>query len=398
VNTKMLPRGTAIVGRCGILIVLGAAIWFEPAAAKAELYGFVKIADTSGQYTSIDPWPTVNGSGQVVFVAALRSGGCGLYMSDGGTTTTLDQNPGIFRTDYYGTDQVVNNAGEVAFFNGWAQSATSVFRWSAGTITTIAGTGSISSIEPWNPSINDNGTVVFGGVSRTTGRKGIYSGNGGALTTVIDTAGAFSDFGLSPAVNDSGTVAFSALSKASGKWGVYTLGSSGVLTTIADTEGFIADLGAVPPTINDAGQVAFFANLKSGATAILRGDGSKLDVIADSTGAYDGFESQPMINNLGKVGFIGYTKSAMGIYTGPDPIADKIVATGDLVNGSVLDSFQALGFSFGDNNNATFLTYRSNGYELYAAHPVPEPSALVLLGIGVFGLSAATGRRCRRRA
>ena len=254
-------------------------------------------------------------------------------MGDGSSVTTIDYNPSSPSHDYYGTDQVVNNAGEVAFFNGFACWATSVLRWSAGTITTIADTSSMTSFRAWNPSINDNGTVVFGGSIDATGRKGIYSGNGGPLTTVIDTAGAFSDFGFSPAVNDSGTVAFSALSKATGKWGVYTLTSGGVSTTIADTTGPIGDFGAGCVTMNDAGQVAFWAALKSGATAIFRGDGSRLDMIVDSTGAFGGFELKPMVNNLGTVGFIGYTQSAKGIYTGPDPVADKVFETGDLVNG-----------------------------------------------------------------
>jgi hypothetical protein len=394
-SSKTLPTVVAMVGRCGLATALAAAIWLGPAAASAGLYEFTKIADTSGQFSDFDPWPTINGSGQVVFAANMDFDGAGLYRSDGVTTTAIDYTASGYAQSFYGTDQVINNAGEVAFFNGWAWSATSLFKWGNGTITTIAGTSSMTSFAPWNPSINDNGTVVFEGVSRTTGRKGIYSGNGGPVTTIIDTAGAFSDFGLSPAVNDSGAVAFSALSKATGKWGVYRLSSGGVLTTIADTTGSIGQLDSVAVTMNDAGQVAFMAILKSGATAILRGDGITLDTIADTNGAYGSFESQPMVNNLGTVGFVGYPKlGVLGIFTGPDPVADKIVEGGDVVNGSLVDNIEALGFSFGDNNNAAFVGHTPTGDVVFAAHPVPEPSVLGLLGAGILVLAAfAWGRR-----
>jgi hypothetical protein len=390
VNAEILPRGIVIATRVGICVVMAALVCLRPAVAKAELYNFVKIADTSGQYMTFDPWPTVNGAGQVVFAASQKFfGGSGLYLGDGSSVTTIDHNPSSPSQSYYGTDQVINNAGDVAFFNNWAMTATGLFKWSNGSITTIAGTSSMSSFAPWNPSINDNGTVLFEGVSRTTGRKGIYSGDGGPLTTVVDTAGAFSDFGFSPAVNDSGTVAFSALSKATGKWGVYRLSSNGVLTTIADTSGPIGDFGPGCVTMNDAGQVAFWAGLKSGASAIFRGDGTSLDMIVDSTGAFGGFEAQPMVNNLGTVGFIGYPDSgAKGIFTGPDPVGDKIVQEGDVVNGSVVFGFQALGFSFGDNNNATFIGQTAAGDVVYAAHPAPEPSTLLLLCTGVSALAA----------
>jgi hypothetical protein len=389
----------SVVAQFSIPILMAIVVCFAPALAEAGPYDFVKIADTSGQFSGFGYWPAINGSGQVVFAANLKSGGAGLYLGDGSTTTTISVNSSPAASAYstFGTDQVINNAGEVAFCGSNLPATTSVYKWSGGAITTIASPSSMGSIGPWNPSINDHGTVVFLGQSLATGRTGIYSGSGGALSTVVDTAGLFSNFGYSPALNDSGTVAFSAVSKTTGLSGIYTLSSTGVLTTIADTKGSIADFAAGAVTINDSGTVAFMATLKSGGTAIYRGDGSTLDMIVDSSGPFTHFESQPMINNQGTVGFVGFTQSSTtGIYTGPDPIADKIVASGDVVDGSVLDQFSAWGFSFGDNGNATFATLSSNGYAIYAAHPVPEPSVFVFLGTGVLLLAASAWCRGRR--
>ena len=209
--------------------LLLSAVCLLHAPASASPYEYIKIADTSSTFSGFDPWPAVNGSGQVSFVATQRVGPLGLYRGDGTTTTLIASLPPFAFVADFGTDQVINNAGEVAYFYDDPYGSQSVCKGSGGAITTIADSANFSSIGLWGPAINDNGTVVFPGTSRATGRLGIYSGNGGSVTTIVDTSGDFSDFGLSPAINDSGTVAFSALSKATGKWGIYTI-NNGVTT------------------------------------------------------------------------------------------------------------------------------------------------------------------------
>ena len=130
-------------------------------------------------------------------------------MSDGVTTTAI---AGFsYSNNGFGSDQVINNAGEAAYFNGDVNGYhTSVYKWSGGVTTTIADSTGFSSIDMSGPgpSMNNKGTVLFVGQSRATGRVGIYSGSGGAITTIVDTSNGFSDFGTAPTINDAGTVAF----------------------------------------------------------------------------------------------------------------------------------------------------------------------------------------------
>ena len=75
-------------------------------------------------------------------------------------------------------------------------------------------------------------------------------------------------------------------------------------TTIADrTQGFSM---FVPRTdINDAGQVAFTAELVDGGSVILRGDGLRLTTLVDTRRDDVAGISSPVLNNLGQVAFVG---------------------------------------------------------------------------------------------
>jgi len=254
VSTKMLPRGIVNVVQFSVPIFMAAVLCFAPAVAEAGLYEFSTIADTTGQFFDFGMWPAINGSGQVIFTASLKTGGVGLYLSNGSTTTTIDYKTVGGLIDTLGGDQVINNSGEVAFIPGMlAFPETSVLKWSGGAITTIA----------------------------------------------------------------------------------------------------------------------------------------------DTSGPYSAFVDQPVVTNSGTVGFFGTTDSGQtGIWTGPDPIADKVVQTGDSINGSVLTDVAAFGWKLSDNGNATFRGDTQTALGIYAARPVPEPSTLGLLGAALLCLVACT-RRCR---
>ena len=364
------------------------------------MYSFTAIADNTGPYTNLCAWPAVNGSGQVLFDAAKGPYGEGLVLSNGATTTEIagfsSPNSG------FGSDQVINNAGEVAWFDGSVNGLhNSVYTWSGGSQTTVANSSGFYSIDQFGPgpSMNNNGTVLFVGQSCATGRVGIYSGSGGAVTTIVDTSNGFSDFGLAPTINDAGTVAFSATDKTTGLVGLYTA-SNGAISKVVDTSGPIAAFlsrGAV--NISNDGTLSFLAQLDSGDYAIYRGTAQSLQVVADTTGVFAGFEDQPIVNSQGQIAFVGHLKSGdTGIFTGPNPVADKIVTTSDVIGDETIVGIWALGTEFADNGWVTFVAQTQSGKEiLYVGHPVPEPSALALAAIGFAGLAAVARRRRTRR-
>ena len=120
------------------------------------------------------------------------------------------------------------------------------------------------------------------------------------FTLVADSTGPFSDFGVvpSPALNASGTVAFVARFDGSGA-GVFK-GNGGALTTITTIATPPFGNPFNPPSINQAGMVAF-----SAGDRVLAGNGGPRVTIADTAGQFNGFAGgySASINSAGTVAF-----------------------------------------------------------------------------------------------
>jgi hypothetical protein len=149
---------------------------------------------------------------------------------------------------------------------------------------------------------------------------------------------------FSPDMNNNGTVAFSAEFGVTGRRGVFT-GGGGPVVTVADTSGPFSSFPGLTPIINDNGEVVFLATLATGG---------------------------------------------IGIFTGPDPMADKVIETGDSLFGSVVTSLPGNGTRLGlnDSGQVAFLASLADGREVIVrADPaaVPEPSSFVLVAIGIIG-------------
>ena len=151
------------------------------------------------------------------------------------------------------------------------------------------------------PAINSRGTVVF----QATGPKftdGIFEAQNGEITTVA-AGNALTLFGQDPVINDAGVVAFEANLNTSTR-AIFTFDGTSTKTIVNTTEqGLIARfLGS--PSINRFGAVAFFSP-RTGfrSQAVFIGDGGPLTAIADTTNSnFSGFENVA-ISDLGKVTF-----------------------------------------------------------------------------------------------
>ncbi len=247
--------------------------------------------------------PSLNDAGQAAFYATLTgtSGGTsddnGIFRGAGSTITQIaregqaapDGN-GMF--DFF-TDLALNHAGQAAFFaeltgtsGGWTDN-TGIFRGAGGTITQIAregqaapdGNGTFS----WfgDSTLNDPGQAAFyatltGTSGGTSDDNGIFRGAGSTITQIAregqaapDGNGTFSSLS-SPSLNDAGQAAFwASLTGTSGgtndNEGIFR-GDGGALTQIAragqappDLNGTFAMFGGA--SLNDAGQAAFYATL-----------------------------------------------------------------------------------------------------------------------------------------
>ena len=135
--------------------------------------------------------------------------------------------------------------------------------------------------------------------------------------------------------------------------GIYT-GVGGPSTTIADTFGPWSKFGEA--AINDAGTVAFRADLDVGGSGIFAASGSTINTVVDSSGPFKSFKD-PRIGGDGSVAFAGFLDDGQsGIFTGSDPVTDKVVQTGDPLFESTVTGYTALNF-FGNVNDSGVLAF-----------------------------------------
>jgi hypothetical protein len=215
----------------------------------------------------------------------------------------------------------LNEAGQVAFFSdliigtrGGLDDDTGIFRGEPGVpLTQIAREGLAGTFTPgWSdlslyPVIDDSGQVaftatyqpslIFGGAAR----RGEFRGSGGSVTHIalegnpVPGGGTFSSWFGPPQINEAGQVAFRAdIDTGAGYDDAAVFrGTGGPVTLIAregqaapDGNGTLSWLWSDFPALNKSGQVAFSANLQgtSGGTtdnrAIFRGNGGALTQIA----------------------------------------------------------------------------------------------------------------------
>lgn len=222
-------------------------------------------------------------------------------------------------------------------------------------------------------AINNRGDVVFR-ASFLEGRRILLSRNG-KIFTLVDEDEPFAVSG-EPVINGRGTVAFTAL-LGDGHRAVLALDHR-EFTTIATSR-----LGIITYDINQRGQVLSLADpSRPSAATLIVSDGRTTWIPADASGEFEIFTGGA-INERGTVAFsvflgdlgqrvyladprsglrlvatsdgafntmwlAGLTNSGTpvfnasldtggsGVFFGPDPVADKVIATGDILNGATV--------------------------------------------------------------
>jgi hypothetical protein len=350
-----------IAGLTGIVLVVA------PIAPGATV-SFTNIADTASGFSNIlfRESPDINNNGLVAFAGKSASGPNGYYVGSGGATTYV-------ATGGNGRVKISDN-GEIAF----SDPSSGVFKASPGVLTPIAvPSGPLNTFS--DVDINAAGTVVFYS-NIDAGGRGWFTGNGGALTTIADSnSGPLTTSQPTfPSINALGTVVFRAGSTTDGE-GIYT-GNGGPITTIATKTGPYSSFGDYP-SINDAGIVAFEATLDTGPDAFFRSFGGN-DTIIATTGATSAYGQLGIsaINNSGVVAFSAELNhsNTYGFYLGPDPVADKVIQTGDPLFGSTVAGLSGKP-AFNDRGDLAFFYHLANDVEGIAVAHTPEPASLALL-------------------
>jgi hypothetical protein len=286
------------------------------------------VAETGTRFASFSPYaPSLCGSGAVAFQAALVGGGGGVFVSDGRLLRQVAGPPDVADVTSHPD---VNDAGDVSFYGVGAEGFEAVWRVRGGRLETVADArAALRHIGPAGPTIAEDGTVAFRATLRL-GREGVFAGDAGGMTAIAETGSGWSVFHGLPVAVDNGVV-FRA-ERDDGTNGIYAHRGGGVETLVETGEAFLA-LGLFPSATSD-GTVGFAATLREGGGGVFTLDrsGALGEVMRD--GVYESYRGA-LISRAGvAVAVATPYGGSLGLFAGPDPVRDRVVALGDPVLGS----------------------------------------------------------------
>lgn len=352
--------GGLFVGAVTVMLV-------TPAMAQTR-YKFTRIADSTAFGVLREP-VALNDRGQVSFVTTLPTGVTGVFVGSGGAVTAVADNSRSFSTFGF---PGINGRGQVTFF-GNKVVRSGYYAGPDGSTPLIENHGAIQAFVGDIYSSPSGSFSAVHAILRLPGfQQEIIVSDGGRATRVADTSGLFGLLDLDPRVNASGKVAFHG-TRRDGSDGIF-VGRGGALTTIADSSAvFAAFLDS--PAINDRGQVLFQAALNdvNGTTGLFLASRGEISTVLDSTGSFIDFGRAPGINARGEIAFEGTTSDLVGIFTGGDVVADRVIGVGDVIDGSIVSSVGPLAFDSALNNRGqlAFIVGLADGRTgIYRADPI----------------------------
>lgn len=354
----------------GVALATCAAAWAAPAD-----YVFTPLLPDAVQAPLPDNGVPALSAGGVAALEADLAGPRGGVLRVGGG---LKRRPIAVDAQFNRFGQVSLNARGQTAFEGSPDRALGegIFRGDGNGLVQIAGSRDLGDFDFVNvgPSINSRGQVAFIG-ERIVGSDyvaGVWVGQGGPVRALVDESGEMDQFSGNPALNDALDVAFLGV-RDDGVSGVFLARRGQPLQTVFDSNATGAFVYS-DPAINTAGDVAFGTYFNRPRGGVVWGihvvSGGTLRTVAQADGIF-GYR-QPSINNLGQVAYIiepNYPDQVL--VTGPDLVADRVIGTGD-----VLDGRRVAGVLFGrqglndDGQLAFTVVYRDGGTRAYLATPV----------------------------
>lgn len=298
-------------------------------------YILTAIADTMGEFADFAPYvPSISDNSDVAFQAALKTGDSGVFVwreekisriaEASAVVAGVVSHPDIDaegRTCFYGIPGPNNRASE---------SDRAVFAANGNEVRLISRRAG-----PLGPTMNNRGHIAYRGV--LDGGEGLFVWRDGKTDLIADTAGSHAAFQGLPLINDRGQVLFRADLKSGGQ-SINLVDRAGKRSTVIDTDDAYASMNFFP-TLNDAGIVGFCATMRSGiGGAFLVADG-RVRAIADSSGAFESFRTV-LIDGTGRALLCATPKGGtLGVFSGPDPRAHRVLAIGDAMMGSAVTEF-----------------------------------------------------------
>jgi hypothetical protein len=369
---------TAKHGVRGVFVILVSLALFAVLAAPAYAakYGFTKVADSARDDFNPNSFTcaSINNQGDIAFRAG-RTSPDGLNSFDGiyranadGSLTTIAEDPDRSRFGFLGNFPSINDLGDVSFAANLAPGFDqAVLRGNGTELTTIATTTEEFNFFGFDTSVNNSGEVAFK-AELDNFDEGLFSGSGGEVTThYLNSTDVFLDgqqvrFGGNdsrPSINNLGDIAFDETIQPAFDSGIF-VGREGSFRTIAAPD---PNRSVQEPVLNDEGTAAFetsfFDETGQFVTAIVKGNGGPLATVADTTGPFGFFGFRPpAINNNGDVAFSAILDDDFpntSIYVGPDPKKDRVIGTGDKLDGATTSNVSFCEEGLNDSGQVAFI-------------------------------------------
>jgi hypothetical protein len=295
-------------------------------------FSWTVIATTGERFSDFAPYvASVSDADTVAFQAALRGGGTGVFTGDGEAIVDV-VGPALLAGVTSHPD--LNGSGATSFYGELTDGVQGVFLLRDGHLDTIASTREgFATIGPLGPTMNEAGTVAFR-AERMAGIGGVFAGEGAAVVTIAEAEGHWREFHGLPVIDGRGTVVFRA-DREDGVQGIYA-GRGGSIETIAETDKVFKTFAPFP-SANDGGTVAFAATLRAGGAGVFTVDEGQIVQVLDTEGAFESCRGA-LIASAREVVISGTPRGgSRGLFAGPDPDADRILALGDTLLGSSVE-------------------------------------------------------------
>ncbi len=295
-------------------------------------YELTVIAANGGRFCDFAPYvPSINNRGLVAFQAALTAGGTGVFCGSGAGVEMLaeaNQPAGVCRRISSHPD--INDSGQCCFYGESESGGRGVFRSQGGRAEMIA-----DAAGPLGPTMNDAGLIAFRTDSDDGARGVCVAGVRGTRLLVELPAGHGAFHGL-PVINRAGDVAFR-MDTRSGEPCIMAADREHV-REVARAGDRVRGLGAFP-FLGDRGQIASCVSIGDGGSGLCVWFDGKRETVLESGDTFERFRGI-LLDAQGRIVFYATPKGrTLGIYCGPDPVADRLIGEGYPFLGSTVREF-----------------------------------------------------------
>jgi hypothetical protein len=360
-------------------------------------YSYTKVADSKSLplgFVNLDFTPQINESNQVVLqMSSSNSSAVSRWQSGALTTIASTGNAVPGRGTMNSVSKpAISDTGNVAFRATYSSGGGSVLRSSSTGLQEVF--NDVNSLN--NVRIN-NADRVLSSVQNGSGNPIEVQSRTVTGTTTIHasnaSSGAFSSYfsggAPSPDFNNNGDVVLHGILRSNSQDGIYVQSAAGVQAVASGVNGLV--FFGNNADINNNGLVAFVARTSAdpaGTLSVYTGSSSVAPTLVASRSSFTSIlDNGPAINDVGDILFQATSSGSSAIFSGGNPLTDRVIGTGDTLDGGKLT-----GLLFGRgmlNNSGNFVMYAeiddtndgiSDRTAIFFASvtAVPEPTSIVL--------------------